>query len=338
MGVDKGKGLSENVSSSGDFFFRAGPSLTRDSAMTPSSSHVPFLSTRYPLRMPLRYGCALFGCSLPVPTSEKRYCCESHEIMATQMDAMSGACIFFDGLKTVDVSLCTALLHRTRGGTGVGVPTSPEVSSLFSHGSSALNSTCSLSLAKHEYFDIMVDTAEVSVVRHSLTATASSKARVKQGDWGLLRYSHMGVYLFCLTLNASRSTLTRTAAAKEGSGLQVMFDSFVSSLLNIGKRKRKERIALMSGKRWGSLKITEGSKNSAESKSGVEMFKEIRDYIVKLGSEALTEDLEIEVRYKIQALSADAVAWFDQNEAADLDDWRAKANEFETALHELKRA
>ncbi|EFH43784.1 predicted protein [Arabidopsis lyrata subsp. lyrata] len=326
MGVDKGKGLSENVSSSGDFFFRAGPSLTRDSAMTPSSSHVPFLSTRYPLRMPLRYGCALFGCSLPVPTSEKRYCCESHEIMATQMDAMSGACIFFDGLKTVDVSLCTALLHRTRGGTGVGVPTSPEVSSLFSHGSSALNSTCSLSLAKH-----------VGAGRSSVK-TLPKRYTLQWGDWGLLRYSHMGVYLFCLTLNASRSTLTRTAAAKEGSGLQVMFDSFVSSLLNIGKRKRKERIALMSGKRWGSLKITEGSKNSAESKSGVEMFKEIRDYIVKLGSEALTEDLEIEVRYKIQALSADAVAWFDQNEAADLDDWRAKANEFETALHELKRA
>ncbi|CAL9227008.1 unnamed protein product [Arabidopsis halleri] len=126
MGVDKGKGLSENVSSSGDFLFRAGPSLTRDSAMTPSSSHVPFLSRRYPLRMPLRYGCALFGCSLPVPTSEKRYCCESHELIATQMDATSGACIFFDGLKTVDVSLCTALLHRTRGGTAVGIPTSPE--------------------------------------------------------------------------------------------------------------------------------------------------------------------------------------------------------------------
>ncbi|VYS64055.1 unnamed protein product [Arabidopsis thaliana] len=137
MGDDKGKGVLEDramaASTSDDdnilvnCFFFALVSWYKLSYVTSNILELrPYLTSRYPLRMRERCGCAMFGCSVSVPNTAESYCCDSHKTMATQMDSISGSpCIVFDGLKTVDVTLSTALLHRTRGRLAVGVPTLP---------------------------------------------------------------------------------------------------------------------------------------------------------------------------------------------------------------------
>ena len=70
--------------------------------------------------------------------------------------------------------------------------------------------------------------------------------------------------------------------------------------------------------------------NSRESKAG------FRELVNKLGADALTEDLELELRYEIEGLTENAIAWFNQNDNAAFDDWKAKLIEFQTALSKLK--
>ncbi|VYS44602.1 unnamed protein product [Arabidopsis thaliana] len=61
--------------------------------------------------------------------------------------------------------------------------------------------------------------------------------------------------------------------------------------MKIGQRKRKGRIAVTHGKQWGGS--YEEILNSRESKAG------FRELVNKLGADALTEDLELELRYEI---------------------------------------
>ncbi|VYS44614.1 unnamed protein product [Arabidopsis thaliana] len=332
-----------------------------------------------------RCGCAMFGCSVSVPNTAESYCCDSHKTMATQMDSISGSpCIVFDGLKTVDVTLSTALLHRTRGRLAVGVPTLPatvfsvppwslgpefhpqplsdEASRSWAFfcvnppkaGDFPAMAETSYSWRKKEHWYLRLSTDVVYVVRHSVLGHSTSPK--PQGDWGLLRYSHLGTDLFCLTLNASRPSCQRlseaneegsgsaaneegsgsaaneegsgSAANEEGSGLQNEFDTLIRALLKIGQRKRKGRIAVTHGKQWGGS--YEEILNSRESKAG------FRELVNKLGADALTEDLELELRYEIEGLTENAIAWFNQNDNAAFDDWKAKLIEFQTALSKLK--
>ncbi|VYS64054.1 unnamed protein product [Arabidopsis thaliana] len=212
----------------------------------------------------------------------------------------------------------------------------------------------SYSWRKKEHWYLRLSTDVVYVVRHSVLGHSTSPK--PQGDWGLLRYSHLGTDLFCLTLNASRPSCQRlseaneegsgsaaneegsgsaaneegsgSAANEEGSGLQNEFDTLIRALLKIGQRKRKGRIAVTHGKQWGGS--YEEILNSRESKAG------FRELVNKLGADALTEDLELELRYEIEGLTENAIAWFNQNDNAAFDDWKAKLIEFQTALSKLK--
>ncbi|CAN8326066.1 unnamed protein product [Cochlearia groenlandica] len=195
-----------------------------------------------------RHGCGLFGCMVTVPERGNYfYCCAQHEEMAAHMDSSTaGPCIVFDGFVGVDVKLCSALLHRTVGGIPVGIPTvSENVFGLLPwqleagfhpqllpgeksrswvffclnppQGKYPTMGVSSFRWEKKSYFDIEVAYHNINLIRNSLFAgiNGTKEEKAMCTSWGLLKYYHMGISLFCLTFQAKSSTIKRTPSAKK---------------------------------------------------------------------------------------------------------------------------